>query len=478
MNKDIVSELLERIETAFKDKTEKSEILKKKILALKSGKATHLDSNEFAIEVGNILADVFKNEITEDTLPDKKMYYNIAKRLIEPNMKTNYDIVSDYSREVQEVLNEESSISLKAIKPEINQDRIDGIVNKISDYDDFKEGKWLLDEPIKNFTQSVVDDTIKTNADFQFKSGLTPKIVRKEAGGCCDWCKEVAGVYEYPDVPKDVFRRHQRCKCTVDYLPGNGKKRDVWTKRWADSDRDEEIQKRIKFSKELQNQTKPQKSSNAIYNKMFNDLNTIGVEYKHVDKLKAKLPDDEIINRLSGGDMTAGSCASLGLAYIGQKQGWDVLDFRGGESGAFFSRLSNLRALSKIDGVQTLTANGKSSITVANRLLGQTEIGKEYYLVAGRHASIVRKTEEGTLQYLELQSAYDSGWTNFNGNPRYTLRERFGCSSSSSYGILSDSNFMIDIDGSDFSADDFKSLLGYINTSESNQKRGKSGYAK
>ena len=195
MNKDIVPELLEKIQNEFKNKTEKSKVLKKKILALKAGKATHLDSNEFAIEVGNILADVFKNEITEDILPDNKMYYNIAKRLIEPNMKNNFDLVSDYSRDVQEVLNNKSNISLKAIKPKLNQDRIDGIVNKISEYDDFKEGKWLLDEPIKNFTQSIVDDTIKTNANFQYKAGLTPKIVRKEAGNCCDWCKEIVGVY-------------------------------------------------------------------------------------------------------------------------------------------------------------------------------------------------------------------------------------------------------------------------------------------
>ena len=248
MNKDIVPELLEKIQSEFKNKSEKSKVLKKKILALKAGKATHLDSNEFAIEVGNILADVFKNEITEDVLPDNKMYYNIAKRLIEPNMKNNFDIVSDYSKEVQEVLNKESNISLNAIKPELNQDRIDGIVNKISEYDDFEEGKWLLEEPIKNFTQSIVDDTIKTNADFQYKSGLTPKIVRKEVGNCCDWCKEVVGVYEYPDVPKDVYRRHRFCRCAVDYLPGNGKKQDVWSKRWIDFD-DEEAQGRIKFSK-------------------------------------------------------------------------------------------------------------------------------------------------------------------------------------------------------------------------------------
>lgn len=258
MNKDMVPELLAKIQNEFKHKTGKSEIIKKKILALKAGKVTHLDSNEFAIEVGNILAEVFKNEIRENVLPDNKIYYNIAKRLIEPNMKINYDLVSDFSKEVQEVLNKEASISLRAIKPEINQDRIDGIVNKICDYDDFNQGKWLLDEPIKNFTQSIVDDTIKVNADFQYKSGLTPKIVRKEAGNCCEWCKEIVGVYEYPDVPKDVYRRHRFCRCTVDYVPVDGKKQDVWKnsrKIQEDLEYAKELRKRREFSEIKSNQS-------------------------------------------------------------------------------------------------------------------------------------------------------------------------------------------------------------------------------
>lgn len=244
MNKDIVPELLEKIQKEFKNKSEKSKVLKRKILDLKVGKATHIDSNEFAIEVGKILADVFKDEITSDVLPDGKMYYNIAKRLIEPNMKNNYDLVSDYSRDVQETLNKKSNISLKAIKPEVNQDRIDGIVNKISEYDDFKKGKWLLEEPIINFTQSVIDDLIKVNVDFQYDAGLSPKIIRKESGNCCDWCKSLVGTYDYPDdVPKDVWRRHRFCRCTVDYLPGDGKIQNVHTKKVFQGETDEELKK-------------------------------------------------------------------------------------------------------------------------------------------------------------------------------------------------------------------------------------------
>lgn len=286
MNKDIVPELLEKIQKEFKNKTAKSEIIKKKIAALNVGKVTHLDSNEFAIEVGNILADVFKNEITEDILPDNKMYYNIAKRLIEPNMKNNFDIVSDYSKEVQEVLNKKSNISLKAIKPELNQDRIDGIVNKICEYDDFNQGKWLLEEPIKNFTQSIVDDTIKVNADFQYKSGLTPKIVRREAGNCCNWCKEVVGTYEYPNVPKDVYRRHRFCRCTVDYLPGDGKIQNVHTKKVFQGGTDEELKKfreeqvdNIINNKILKDKKEVEKTQRILNNSLWQkEINGVKIE--------------------------------------------------------------------------------------------------------------------------------------------------------------------------------------------------------
>ncbi|MDO5015278.1 MAG: hypothetical protein Q4E28_04935 [Clostridia bacterium] len=244
MAKDIVPELLEKIENEFKNKTSKSKILKEKMEDLKNKKVSHKDSNTFAVELGKLLSETFNDEISADILPDNKMYYNIAKRLIEPNLANNYGLVSNYSMQVQEILNKESKIRIRAVKPELNQDRINGIVNKISEYDDFKKGKWLLKEPVINFTQAVVDDTIKVNADFQYKAGLRPEIIRKEFGNCCDWCKDVVGKYNYPDVPEDVYKRHRYCRCTVEYLPGNGKKRDVWSKKWTDVEKDDKIKER------------------------------------------------------------------------------------------------------------------------------------------------------------------------------------------------------------------------------------------
>ena len=75
-----------------------------------------------------------------------------------------------------------------------------------------------------------------------------------------------------------------------------------------------------------------------------------------------------------------------------------------------------------------------------------------------------------------MQSAQRSGWTDFDGNVRFTLHNRFGCSSRSSGSATID--FMIDIDDSDFSTDDFKALLGYINTADSEQRKGVNGTIK
>lgn len=176
------------------------------------------------------------------------MYYNIANRVITPTLTDNYNLVSDVTSEIQTSLNEAAGIGIKAVKPELNQDRIDGIINRISSEDNYDDVSWILDEPVKNFSQSIVDDSVKANAEFHAKAGLQPKIVRKLAGNCCKWCSILAGTYTYPNVPKDVYRRHERCRCTVNYIPINGKVQNVWTKEWREENEVLEKRKQIGLS--------------------------------------------------------------------------------------------------------------------------------------------------------------------------------------------------------------------------------------
>lgn len=109
--------------------------------------------------------------------------------------------------------------------------------------------KWLLEAPvIRNFAAAIVDKSIKENADFHYQAGLSPRIERRVGNNkACKWCLDKVGTYKYPDVPKEVFQRHRYCTCKVEYFPGNGKKQDVYTKRWGEETQNPEniIPKRL-----------------------------------------------------------------------------------------------------------------------------------------------------------------------------------------------------------------------------------------
>jgi len=231
---DIVPGLLALIQRDFNTAIRSN----KKIQSIKNmvnnGTATYLQANEYAVEVGETLARVFKVHIKSDVLPDGKMYYNIAERVLSPTLNNNHVIVARVSAEIQENLNRSAGLGLKGIEPPVNQLRIDSVINRVVSEEIFDDAAWMLQEPIINFTQSIVDDTIKTNVEFQGESGLSPRINRTAHGSPpCDWCRSMAGSYKYPDVPEDVYRRHDRCRCTVEYDAGDVRKQNIWTKEWS-----------------------------------------------------------------------------------------------------------------------------------------------------------------------------------------------------------------------------------------------------
>lgn len=201
-------------------------------------------------------------------------------------------------------------------------------------------------------------------------------------------------------------------------------------------------------------------------------LDKLNVPYNVVLPHKQPVSEEEVIKALAGGDKTSGSCASVGLAYIGQKGGLNVLDFRGGESQNFFSTNYNLKEIADLPGITKISEKARATATAGKKLLAKVEEGKEYYFVCGRHAAIVRK-HEGVLQYLELQSATHSGWTNFNGNVRHTLSYRFGATQKG----RDYEAYMFDVDEAKDS-EELQAILGYINTSVDSQMKGVGGSVK
>ena len=207
---DIVPELLEAIKKDFEKQRVDSKKIQALLKLLEDGKATYKDAHAYAVEVGEILSKVLNVHITAETLPDGKMYFNIADRVLNETLKNNYSLVSDYTEGVQTRLNQQAGLKLRAQHPDFDQDRVKGFVNKLSSADDFTDVQWVLGDPMVNFTQSVVDEAIKKNAKFHSDAGMKSVIKRQVKGKACKWCRGLEGTYDYPKgTPNEVFHRHE-----------------------------------------------------------------------------------------------------------------------------------------------------------------------------------------------------------------------------------------------------------------------------
>lgn len=252
-----------------------------------------------------------------------------------------------------------------------------------------------------------------------------------------------------------------------------------WKRAFVDGDKSgfAEVQKNHFLRTEKRGTIKPKEQSEAA--KFIEQAcTTENVEHRAVQALPKQLTSDEIIERLAGGDMTQGSCSSLAFAYIGNKNGLDVLDFRDGGSRRVFSMNKNIMKMLELPGVEGSITKVKKEVQGTIDILKNLELNKEYYLATGKHAAIVRKLDTG-YQYLELQSKYQNGWMPFEryGSMATTLNKRFGCRKTvdKSFGYVWERTvILMDVD-SFKDNEEFEQLLGYINTAVDKQRKGALG---
>lgn len=252
-----------------------------------------------------------------------------------------------------------------------------------------------------------------------------------------------------------------------------------WKKAFVDGDKGgfAEVQKNHFSRTEKRGTIKPKEQSEAA--KFIEQAcTTENVEHRAVQALPKQLTSDAIIERLAGGDMTQGSCSSLAFAYIGNKNGLDVLDFRDGGSRRVFSMNKNIMKMLELPGVEGSITKVKKEVQGTIDVLKNLELNKEYYLATGKHAAIVRKLDTG-YQYLELQSKYQNGWMPFEryGSMATTLNKRFGCRKTvdKSFGYVWERTvILMDVD-SFKDNEEFEQLLGYINTAVDKQRKGALG---
>lgn len=480
------ADLAKRILKDFEKKRNESPGLKRLRRALEAGTATYKEADQYAVALGDMLARSFKESIKQDELPGGRLDLATAAAVIRPPLETDHNIIAEYAAEVQKLLNESAGLGLNAVVPEVDQNRIQGLIDRVGSAPDFDSISWILGEPVRNYSQNVVDESVRLNVEAQSKSGLSPKIIRTaEPPGTrtikrgkktytyqvpCKWCAGLAGTYDYEKVKatgSDVYRRHEGCRCIVEYSPDGVRRQNVHTKTWATP---EEIAQR----KAIQPPTVDKEAikEQADRPRIFNALAADNVKYNPLGTLPPGTTTDEIIARLGGADKTKGSCQSLAFAFLGNLAGYDVLDFRGGASLDVFSRASFVKTLLELPGVIGYTNKNYNEFTAVGEILKNCIEGKYYTLSVAKHAAVIQKTGD-TLYYLELQSANYNGWHELTTTE---LRTRFGCRKSQTfYGTKLEGEAVLFDADSLINSPDFIELLGYINTEESKQKKGAGG---
>ena len=249
------AELLAKASESFANRIASDRKLKRILAKIRDG-TSYFDADEYAVRLGELLSESL-NGSTESLA---FMSEEVARELLEPLLTQDHDLIAEAIRQIQSNMNLENGVGLQPLLPDLDLDRIDRFAKKVASGATLDEIRWMFGEPIINYSQSVVDEGIKKNARATSKIGLKAYIIREaEASGTktikrgnksyrysvpCRWCRDLAGKWEYGTEDKDVYRRHESCRCKVTYVNGNNQQ-DVWSKAEWTADQSADRQKFI-----------------------------------------------------------------------------------------------------------------------------------------------------------------------------------------------------------------------------------------
>lgn len=216
------NELLTKMRQDFEQAYNSNKHIQHYLKLVRDRKSDYKTADRYAMEVGAL-----REQVILEYLPDlsPSEYEEIAKLVILPQLKDNYDFTSDFAVQVQTILNEKARIGLKAKKPDFNTDKANGLIQKFSAAETTEEAQAVINQNITTFTKGIISDAIYDNAQLHYDVGLEPVIKRVAFGGCCKWCTGLAGVYKYAEVANkgnDVYRFHANCRCHIIYDPQDG----------------------------------------------------------------------------------------------------------------------------------------------------------------------------------------------------------------------------------------------------------------
>lgn len=212
-----MSALSDKIKSELVKLSKSDKHLQSIIKRLESGNANLSDVDDFAQATGAVLKKVFEKSISES--PKAFTDEQLIAEILGDIFGDNYELINSVAENIQKQLDKAADIGIKPQRADFPSERIENLA-KVTAQKDLTD-KTSLSEftaSVENINGSIFTDYVKTNADFRSKAGLRVYVIRSDHSKCCAWCSKLAGKYVYPDVPKDVWRRHKRCTCEITYV--------------------------------------------------------------------------------------------------------------------------------------------------------------------------------------------------------------------------------------------------------------------
>lgn len=183
-----------------------------------NGTAKYSDATALSKQLGTVTSKYLKanaGEVTDELLGE------YADAVLAPVYRSMQKTSIAASKEVQRIFNKNAGIGLNPANVANDESRLTHIVDRFKEAETLNEVSFLMDEGVaENIARSAVNDSMRTNAKAMDKVGFETYVIR-EGSGCCNWCAEVTGTYPINDAPKDFWRVHKGCTCTIEYKSQN-----------------------------------------------------------------------------------------------------------------------------------------------------------------------------------------------------------------------------------------------------------------
>lgn len=223
--------MLANIQKEFESAVKSSDELTRLREAIKGRTASYADAHRYAQELSKLCTAAIRKHMTADSLPEGKLFYNIAQKVMTPMLQDTRTRISRYCYEVQKALNADAGIGIRPSEPEFDEERLEGLIQHTSDLglEDLDQALQFTESATETFDSSIVDDFVEENARKQAGYGLKTIVVRTANPHCCEWCAQQAGEYTYDgDSSHEYWKRHVGCTCTLSVRTERGENRTIW----------------------------------------------------------------------------------------------------------------------------------------------------------------------------------------------------------------------------------------------------------